>query len=492
MQFKLRQEMFMNAESVFAQLNLYIDGQFRPGSERQTVPVHNPATGEVLGHLAQSTIADLDEALGAADRAFRTWSMRPAYERQMILEKAATLMEARRDEIARVLTMEMGKTLVEAKGEVDFAIATTRWYGEECRRAYGRLLPARAAGHQHMVLKEPVGPVLAFVSWNFPASNVIRKVAGAVAAGCSIIIRPSEETPGTALAIARCLHDAGLPAGVLNVVTGRPSETSTHLMASPVAKKVSVTGSVAVGKLIARLATETLKRCTMELGGHAPVIIAKDCDPEKAAAIMVAAKFRNAGQVCTSPTRFLVEEAVYDRFVTAFAEKSQTLVVGDGLDPVTTMGALVNSKRLDWTETLVQDARDRGAWIVTGGQRIGNKGWFYAPTVIANVNPDQLAMNEEPFAPIALMMPVASIDAALEEANRLPVGLASYGFTTSQATAHRIRNTVNAGLVGINQPVVSLAEAPFGGVNETGWGSEGGIEGLDTFLRTKFVNEMAV
>ncbi|MEE9590578.1 MAG: NAD-dependent succinate-semialdehyde dehydrogenase [Hyphomicrobiaceae bacterium] len=473
-------------------LEVLINGRWRPGSSRHSEPVMNPATGEVLGHVPHVTGDDLDEALDASAQGFRAWGARSALDRQSVLQAAAALMTERRDAIAKVLTLEMGKPLAEAGGEVDFAIATTRWYGEEGRRAYGRLIPSRTPNTRHSVLKEPVGPAVAFVAWNFPATNVIRKVAGALAAGCSIIIKPSEETPGTCVAIARCFQDAGLPDGALNVVCGVPDTISRHLLASPIPKKVSFTGGVAVGKHLTRLAADTMKRCTMELGGHAPVIVAADCDLPSAVAACLAAKFRNAGQVCTSPTRFLVAKEIYTEFTNAFAEQASSLRVGNGLDETTQMGPLIAGRRIDWMEQLVEDAEANGARLITGGHRIDDVGSFFEPTVLCDITPDALAMTEEPFGPLALMVPVDTLDAALEEANRLPVGLAAYAFTTSQATALRIQSDLNAGVVGINQTAVSLPEAPFGGVNETGWGSEGGIEGLETFLRTKFVNELVL
>lgn len=476
----------------FNGVRMLINGQWRGGSKGQEQEIFNPATGAVLGRVPQATLADLDEALAAAEAGFRAWRGISALERQAVMNKAADLMAERRNDMARILTQEMGKPLAESRMEIDFAIATTRWYGEEGRRAYGRIIPSRGANLRHMVVKEPVGPVIAFAAWNFPATNVIRKLAGALAAGCSIIIKASSETPATCVEIVRCFQNAGLPPGVVNAVFGIPDMISRHLMASPIAKKVTLTGSVAVGKHLTRLAADTLKRCTLELGGHAPVIVAGDCDLPKTLDACVAAKFRNAGQVCTSPTRFLVAEDIYDTFVSGFAERTSGLKVGDGLDEGNQMGPMFSERRMAWIESLVDNAVQEGARLATGGHRLGNAGHFYAPTVLRDVPPAAMAMNEEPFAPLALVTPVKSLDDALQEANRLPVGLAAYGFTRSQATARRIESEINAGVVGINQCVVSLPEAPFGGVNETGWGSEGGIEGLDTFLRTKFINELSL
>ncbi len=479
-------------ETSYSDLKLLIDGEWRDSGSNTTEPVYNPANGEVLGHLPHASTSDLNDALEASQRGFDIWSRKSALERQNVIDATCALMRERRDDICSLLTLEMGKPFPEACAEYDFAVDTLKWYGEEAKRAYGRIIPARAPNFRTQVYKEPIGPSVAFVAWNFPATNVIRKVAGAVAAGCSIIIKPSEETPATAIEIARCFQDAGLPAGVLNVVFGVPAEVSSHLLSSPIPKKLSVTGSTAVGKLLTKMAADTLKRCTMELGGHAPVIVAADADVEQAIANMVAAKARNAGQVCTSPTRFLIEEPVYDQFVEGFADAFSKVKIGNGLDEGVQMGPLIANRRVDWMDELVSDATSKGARLVTGGHRIGNEGAFYAPTVLADVTPDMKAMIEEPFGPMVLMMPVASVEDALTEANRVEVGLAAYGFTQSQAKALKIQQELNFGVIGINQPGVSLPEAPFGGVNETGYGSEGGIEGLETFMRTKFVNEMVL
>ncbi len=482
----------MTQDKSYSELKLLINGEWRKGGDGVSEPVFNPATGGVLGQLPHANKADLDEALAASQSGFEVWSKKSALERQNVIDATCALMRERRDDICRLLTLEMGKPFPEACAEYDFAVETLKWYGEEAKRAYGRIIPARAPNLRTQVYKEPIGPSVAFVAWNFPATNVIRKVAGAVAAGCSIIIKPSEETPATAIEIARCFQDAGLPAGVLNVVFGEPSEVSTHLLSSPILKKLSVTGSTAVGKLLTKMAADTLMRCTMELGGHAPVIVTADAEIDHAVANMVAAKVRNAGQVCTSPTRFLIEKPVYDRFVEGFANAFSKSRIGNGLDDSVQMGPLIDSRRIDWMDELVADATAKGARLVTGGHRIGNEGAFYAPTVLADVTPDMKAMVEEPFGPMVLMMPVDSVEEALAEANRVEVGLAAYGFTQSQAKALKIQQELNFGVIGINQPGVSLPEAPFGGMNETGYGSEGGIEGLETFMRTKFVNEMVL
>jgi succinate-semialdehyde dehydrogenase / glutarate-semialdehyde dehydrogenase len=476
----------------YEKLELLIAGEFRAGSEGKTEAVINPATEEVLGHVPHASSADLDQALQASADGFKTWRATTPIQRQAIMEKAARLMEERHDAMARTLTMEMGKPLAESKGELQFVIDCTRWYGEEGKRAYGRLVPARTPGVRQMVTKEPVGPTCAFVAWNFPGVNVIRKVAGALGAGCSIIIKPSEETPGTAVAIARCFQDAGLPAGVLNMVFGNPDEVSRHILGSWIPRKVSFTGSIPVGKHLLKLAADTVKRSTMELGGHAPVIIFDDADVERALNLMVGFKYRNAGQVCISPTRFYVQDRVYKNFVDGFTERAKAVKVGNGLEDGVVMGPLIAARRLEVMEGFVADARSHGAEVTTGGERIGNRGSFYAPTVLKDVPDSARIMSEEPFGPLAPITHFNTFDEVVERANSLPFGLASYVYTNDGGKAARISDALEAGLVGVNNPFVSTPDTPFGGVNESGYGSEGGIEGLEAFLRTKFVVETGV
>lgn len=473
-------------------LELLIDGEWTSGTSGKSETVTNPATEESLGELPLASTADLDRALEASARGFEVWSRTPAIKRQQIMEKAARLLEERSEDISRNLTMDMGKPLAEAKLELNFAIDVLRWYGEEGKRMYGRLVPARMPGLRQMVMREPVGPTLAFVAWNFPANNVMRKVAGALGAGCSMIIKPSEETPSTAIAIGRALQDAGLPDGVLNIVFGDPAEVSSHLIASPVAKKVSFTGSVEVGKHLQKLAADTLKRCTLELGGHAPVLVFADADVERAAKMCAAGKFRNAGQVCISPTRFLVQEDAVEDFTRIMVRETEALKVGNGLDEDTTMGPLIGERRLPVMEGFVADAVEHGASVLTGGARLGNQGHFFAPTVLGNVTDEARIMNEEPFGPIAPISSFKSLDEGIERANRLPFGLAAYAFAGSERTIAALGARMEAGMVGINSLVVSTPETPFGGIEDSGYGSEGGIEGLEVFTRVRLVTETAV
>lgn len=473
-------------------LELLIAGEWCQGSEGKQEPLINPATEQVLAQVPHASASDLDRALTASADGFKVWKKTPAIQRQQIMLKAADLMDERMHEMSRTLTLEMGKPLVESTLELQFAVGVLRWYAEEGKRAYGRIIPSRTPGIRQLMIKEPVGPACAFVAWNFPANNAMRKIAGALAAGCSMLIKPSEETPGTAVAIARCFQDAGLPAGVLNIVFGVPDDVSRHVLDSWIPRKLSFTGSIPVGKHLQKLSADTLKRCTMELGGHAPVIVFDDADLNKALDIITGTKFRNAGQVCISPTRFYVQQDVYASFVKGFTERVGKIKVGNGLDEGVTMGPLIADRRLGIMDDFVSDAVAHGAKIEAGGQRMTNQGYFYAPTVLSNVSDDARIMSEEPFGPIAPISAFKSYDEVVERANSLPFGLASYVFTQDGGRAAAIEDELETGMVGVNNVMISTPESPFGGVNESGYGSEGGIEGLEAFLRTKFITELGV
>jgi succinate-semialdehyde dehydrogenase/glutarate-semialdehyde dehydrogenase len=473
-------------------IKLLIDGEWRSASDGQVKPVINPATGEILASVASASSNDLDRALEAAARGFEHWKATTAAYRWEILSKAADLIEERKNEIAHILTLENGKPTSEAKGEVQFCADATRWYAEEGKRAYGRIIPARDPSVRQMVMKEPVGPVLGFAAWNFPGGNVALKIAAALAAGCSIIIKPSDETPGTAAAIGACFQDAGVPAGVLNIVFGTPAKISEHLIRSSIPKKVSLTGSTPVGKQLQRLAADTLKRCTMELGGHAPVIVFEDAKLDHTLDTLVAAKFKNAGQVCTSPTRFYVHASIYEEFIAGFVERTKKLVVGNGLDAGVNVGPLISERRLSVMDELTQDAVSKGATLLLGGHRLDRQGFFYAPTILRDVPENAQIMSEEPFGPIVPIAPFSDFDEVIKRANSLPFGLASFVFTTNGSTAAKTSNALDAGLVGINHTTVHEAETPFGGVNESGYGSESGIEGLDAYLRIKLVTDKQI
>ena len=475
---------------MYAKLEMLIDGTWTQGTGQRREPVLNPANEQVLGELPVAERADLDAALAAADAAQAGWAATLPKERARTMRKAADIMREQGEEIARHMTLEQGKPLGEAKLEAMGGADIMEWYAEEGRRAYGRVIaPSVPTVLRAMMVKEPVGVVAAFTPWNFPVVTPVRKIAGAIAAGCAIIIKPSEETPAGTLAIARALQEAGLPKGVLNVVFGVPAEISEHLIASDIIKKISFTGSIPVGKHLTRLAADSMKRVTMELGGHGPVIVFDDVDVEKVAAMSVGGKFRNAGQVCVSPTRFMVQDKLYGDFVEAMAEKAKALKVGDGMENGVQMGPLANARRLDAIDSLIRDAVDQGAKLKTGGERIGNNGYFYAPTVLSDVPKDSRIMNEEPFGPVAPIIRFESFDEALHEANRLPFGLAGYAFTNSAETSEKVGAALKTGLVGLNSFMIAMPETPFGGVKESGYGSEGGIEGLDAYLSTKLVTQ---
>lgn len=470
-------------------LRLLIAGEWVGADGRETIPVVDPSTGETLGLLPMATAADLDRAVDAAAAAFRPWRDTPVMERYAILRRAAALMRDRLEANARTLTREQGKPIAQSRTELAASADYFDWYAEEARRAYGRLIPSRPGTVLLAATREAVGPVAAFAPWNFPASQVARKLAPALAAGCTCVLKPSEETPATALAIARALDDAGLPKGVLSVVCGEPAAVSAQLIARPEIRKVTFTGSTAVGRLIGRQAGEQLKRVTLELGGHAPVIVFDDADVDKIARASATAKLRNAGQVCTSPTRFLVQDRVHDRFVASFADALGKTRVGNGLDPASDMGPLANPRREAAVGELIADAVAKGGRQVGGGERLFNAGYFRAPTLIADVPLEARAMQDEPFGPLALTRRFDDVDDAIAEANRLPYGLAAYAFTASRDRVARVRHGVESGMIGINSFSITWPETPFGGVKDSGYGSEGGSEGLDAYLVTKFISE---
>ena len=466
---------------------LFINGEWGPAEAGGVLPVLNPATGEQIGTLARAERADLDRALAAADQGFRVWRKTSAYDRAKIMRAAANLLRERAETIARLMTMEQGKPLAESRMETLAAADIIDWMAGEAPRAYGRVIPSRLPNVLQTVVREPVGPVAAFAPWNFPINQVVRKVSAALAAGCSIIVKGPEETPASPSELIRAFADAGVPAGVVNLVYGDPGTISSYLIPHPVIRKITFTGSTAVGKKLAAMAGEHMKRATMELGGHGPAIVFEDADIDVATRLLAMSKFRNAGQVCVSPTRFLVQESVYDRFVEGFANAARAVKMGDGLAEGTMMGPLANARRVQAMDGFIQDAVQQGAELVTGGERIGNAGNFYQPTVLGRVPVTARAMNEEPFGPLALMVPFAKLDDALAEANRLPYGLAAYAYTRSSATAQALSSNVESGMLSINGAGLALAETPFGGVKDSGYGSEGGSEAIDAYLTTKFV-----
>ncbi len=475
----------------YAELSLYVDGERLGTAGRAVHGVVNPATGAVLGELPLATPGDLDRALDTAARGYRLWRGRAAHERSRVLAGASQLLRQRIDRIAAIATLEEGKPLAEARAEVMMAANLFEFYAGEVQRVYGRVL-VRAPGVLSRVMKEPVGPVAAFCPWNFPIGNPARKLGAAVGAGCSIIIKPAEEAPGSAIEVLNCLLDAGLPKEVASCVFGVPDQVSRHLLASPVIRKVSFTGSVAVGKHLMKLAAEGAKRTTMELGGHGPVLVFDDADVDRALDLLVAHKFRNAGQVCISPTRFHVQEGIYERFVREFGARAARLAVGNGLEARSQMGPLANPRRPDAIEGFIANALKVGARVATGGERGGgpsDNGFFFRPTVLADVPLEARVMNEEPFGPIALMRPFKTFDDAVEQANRLPYGLAAYCFTENGRRALLLGDAIESGMIGINTTLIAGADSPFGGVKDSGHGSEDGPEGLEACLVTKAIHQ---
>ena len=468
---------------------LYIAGNWVDAIGGETIDVMNPVTGKPIGNVAHARIADLDLAIDAAQSGFKVWKETSAYNRYKMMRNAAMNLRDRIDEVADILTQEQGKPLAQSKAETNLAIDIIDWFAEEGRRTYGRIIPARIDGVQQMVVKEPVGPVAGFTPWNFPLNQSVRKISAAIAAGCSIIIKAAEETPASTAALVKCFADAEIPAGVINLVYGIPSEISEYLIPHPIIKKVTFTGSTAVGKQLASLAGNHMKKVTMELGGHAPAIVCEDANIDTALKVLVENKYRNAGQVCVSPTRFIVHEKCFNEFVKRFTEMVKTIKVGNGLDPETQMGPLAHDRRVESVESFVTDAVNKGAKIETGGNRIGNEGYFFEPTVLTEVSLDTRIMNEEPFGPIAPIIPFKDFDEAIEEANRLNYGLAAYAYSTSADSIRELGSRIESGMISINHHGIALIETPFGGIKDSGYGSEGGLEAIEGYMNTKFITQ---
>jgi succinate-semialdehyde dehydrogenase / glutarate-semialdehyde dehydrogenase len=470
----------------YPDLELYIGGQWKKASGQ---PVLNPADESVLGDVPTATRSDLDAALAAAGDGFKTWSKTSPARRAEVILKAVALMRDRVEDMAIAMTLEQGKPIAQSRLEILRGCEILEWDAQEGRRIYGRVIPSEP-GMKHTVLRQPIGVVAAFSPWNFPMSSPARKVGGALSAGCSIILKASEETPAGAVQLVRAFHDAGVPPGVLNLVFGTPSEISEYLIPHKSVRLVTFTGSIPVGKHLAAMAGQYMKPAIMELGGHAPVIVCDDVDPLATAATAVIGKSRNAGQVCVSPTRFFVQEAIYDRFTEAFAEKARAVKVGDGLDPSNQMGPLANHRRIEAMEMFVTDAKTKGARLLAGGERLGNRGYYFPLTVLADLPDDAKAMQQEPFGPLALINPVSSLDDAIEKANALPYGLAAYAFTRSARNADRLAEGIEVGNLSINNLVASIAETPFGGVKDSGYGREGGTEGLSHYTVVKNISHL--
>ena len=471
------------------QVQLLIDGTWRDAQGGAWLDIVNPADESVIGRVAKAGVADLDAALASSKSGFATWRKTSVMERSAYLRKAAALVRERAEEIAQMLVHEQGKRLVEARIELSGASEVLEWFAEEARRVYGGMIPPRSPDLRQYVQHEPVGPVAAFTPWNFPINQAVRKIAAALAAGCSILVKGSEETPVALARFVEVLVEAGLPPGVLNLVYGVPAEISQHLIASPTIRKISFTGSTAVGKLLSAQAGAEMKRVSMELGGHAPAIICDDADLARTLKLLGVQKFWNAGQACISPSRFLVQAPLYDEAISAFQRIAESYTLGNGLEKTTRMGPLANPRRVAAMQALVDDAVAQGARIVTGGVAPQGKGYFYPATVLADVPRTARIFNEEPFGPIAAFVRFESDEQAIEEANRLPWGLAAYVFTGSAQRGEKLKNEIESGLVGINSIAMGYPEQPFGGVKDSGYASEGGADALAFYLSTKFVSQ---
>ncbi|WP_442581636.1 NAD-dependent succinate-semialdehyde dehydrogenase [Mesorhizobium sp. ASY16-5R] len=473
-------------------VKLYIDGAWRDGAGLQVQDFFDPATGRPIGGVAVASREDLEDACAAADRGFRQWRATPAVERCRLMRKTAALIRERAEIIAPLLTREQGKPIAQARQEVESSSDLIEWFAEEGRRVYGRIIPSRAADVRLSVIREPVGPVAAFSPWNFPLAQAARKVGAALASGCSVILKGPEETPLALAHVVQAFHDAGVPAGVVSLVYGKPAEISAFLIPHPTIRKISFTGSTVVGKHLASLAGAHMKRATMELGGHSPTLVFEDANLDRAATLLTGFKFRNAGQVCTSPARILVHEKVYSAFRDRLLERVSSLKVGNGADAAVEMGPLANPRRLDAMEAFVQDAIDLNGSVLTGGRRVGNEGNFFQPTIFENVPREARLMSEEPFGPVMMLQPLPDFDSMIAEANRLPYGLAAYAYTRSARTAAMVSEAVESGMVSINHHGLGLPETPFGGVKDSGYGSEGGTEAMEGYLVSKFVTHSLV
>lgn len=469
-------------------VKLYIDGEWRNALDGSTLPVLSPASGDEIGKVAAAQQADLDVALAAAEKGLEVWRNTPPLERASKLRKASEILRNNAQEAARLMTLEQGKILAEASAEVFRTADGNDWLAGEAERIYGRTIAGRTPNVSQTVVQDPIGVVIAFTPWNFPLFQMVRKTAGALAAGCSIIVKGPTESPACCAALIDAYHQAGIPAGVVNLVYGEAAKISDYLVPQPIVRKISFTGSTPVGKRLAAMAGENMKVITMELGGHAPVMIFDDVPDVEAVAKMICGnKFRNAGASCINPTRIMVQKSVFDQFVKAFVEQAKTIKVGHGLEPDSTMGPMCNESRLVATEQLVEDAKSSGAQLVLGGNRVGTRGNFYEPTIFINVPQDAQVMNDEPFAPIAMINSFDSVDEAIEESNRLPYGLAAFAWTSDPAKARRISREVESGMVSINHFGLGNPEAPFGGVKDSGFGFEGGQEAIEAYLQTRFI-----
>jgi len=479
---------------MYEEYGLYIDGGWRPAISGDTYPTINPATEEPIGNAPAAEAADAEAAIASATRGLAVWRATHPFERAKVLRKIAALIGERTEAIARMIAIEVGKPLAQARREVGGSVEQFEWYAEEAKRIYGEILPSRTPDGKIVVEYQPVGIVATYTAWNFPAVLLARKLAPALAAGCSAICRPADETPGTAMLLVQCCHDAGLPAGVVNLLTGKPADISPTLMASPEVRKISLTGSTRVGREVLAAAAQTVKRVSMELGGHSPVIVDDTVDIDQVVDTIVPVKFGNSGQICVSPTRFYVHESKEAAFAKRFADGAKSLKLGNPLDAATQMGPLATKKRRDEIEALAERTKSEGAETVTGGHRPSglNRGYYFEPTVFRHVADGATIMNHEPFGPLVPITTYRDFDEAIERANSLEYGLAAYVFTKSQKRAQEASARLESGMVGINVLNFSGADAPFGGIKQSGFGREGGSQGIKDYLNIKLTHQVSV
>ncbi|UOQ87547.1 NAD-dependent succinate-semialdehyde dehydrogenase [Gracilibacillus salinarum] len=466
----------------------YINGEWI-GQELEQKNIYNPANGEVVGTIPIAGVKETSVAIDAAAASFKSWSETTVYERNRLLKDWAKLIIDQKEEIARVMTLEMGKPLAESRGEIDYALSYIDWYAEEAKRIYGEVIPSHKPNNRMQVWKKPVGVVAAITPWNFPAAMLTRKMAPAFAAGCTVVVKPSGETPLTAIKLVELCHQAGFPTGVVNIVTGSSTEIGGELMGNAKVKKVTFTGSTAVGKKLMEQGAKQLKRLSLELGGHAPIVILDDADIDKAVEGTMASKFRNAGQTCVCGNRIYVQEGIYEAFIERFAEKVKGMKLGNGLNSETDIGPLINQAAVEKVEEHVTDAVSKGARVVVGGNRDASAGDnYYAPTVLKDVNANMIVMKEETFGPVAPIQKVRTDEEAIQLANDTPYGLAAYVFTENLSRGMRLIGSLDYGVVGWNEGIVSAAQAPFGGMKESGVGREGGHQGIEDFLEKQYVS----
>ena len=468
----------------------FIDGKWTSSEKKETYEVINPATEEIIGKASKAGPEDVKRALKSAEKGFALWKKTSPWERSSIIRKIADLMRKKNEILAKWLTLEVGKPLTESRGEVNTAADIFEWNAEETKRIYGQTIESRFVNTRMHVYYQPVGVVAALVPWNFPVVLASRKISTALAAGCSVICKPDVIAPGSVMEIMNIIKEAGIPPGVVNLLSGDPASISSQLISSDIIKKISITGSTRVGKLILKQAAEKVQRVTMELSGHAPFIVFDDVNIDKVTDMAILAKFRNNGQVCISPSRFYIHENKKDNFTKLFVEKTKKLKIGNGLSEETQLGPMTTKKRLEDVETLVEKTKEEGAKILCGGKRPAgfNKGYFYEPTVFDNVKDNFTIMQQEPFGPLVPITTFKNYDEVIERANNHELGLASYVYTNSMERAHKTSELLETGVVAVNTPVVAVAEAPFGGIKQTGYGREGGSMGIKDYLNIKYTH----